>query len=59
MVNCKLKRQWINIEMEHAHNFPKNMQRKIAEEIACDHVKELGPEYYPNLIRMEKRLKRK
>lgn len=52
-MKCKLKKSWINIEMEHTKN------RNFAKKIACDHVKELGKEYYPALIKMERRLKKK
>jgi hypothetical protein len=57
MKNCKVKKEWIDVEMEHAHNFPKHLRKKIAEEIACDHIKELGNRYYPELLKMERRLK--
>lgn len=58
-MSCKLKKNWIDIEMEHAHNFPKNLQKSIAKKIACDHVNELGEGYYPALIKMEKKLARR
>ena len=45
------------IEMEHAHNFPKNMQEKIAEEVARDHLKEFCHYYSKGLIPLEKKLK--
>jgi hypothetical protein len=57
MINkCKVKQSWINIEMEHASLFPKSKQRIMAKKIACQHVKEF-PNYYPALIKMERRLK--
>ena len=55
----KVKKSWILVEMEHAHNFPKNLQMPIAKRIAMDHVRELGRGYYPALIKMEKKLKKK
>ena len=51
-MKCKLKKSWIDIEMEHTKN------RNIAKKIACDHVKEFKG-YYPALIKMERRLRRK
>jgi hypothetical protein len=44
------------IELEHAHLFPKNLQESIAKRIAADHLKE-SPDYYKQLIKMEKKLK--
>ena len=44
------------IEMEHAHLFPKNQQRHMAEMIAKDHLKE-SLCYYKELVKMEKKLK--
>ena len=52
-MKCKLKKEWISIEMEHTKN------PAIARKIACDHVKEYGNKYYPALIKMEKRLSKK
>ena len=60
----------IKIESEHKHTYnlikkyvkkhgkmpPK---RTVFADIAKDHIKELGRQYYPNLVRMETRLKRK
>jgi hypothetical protein len=40
--------------MEHAHLFPKNLRKTMAEKIAKDHIKEF-PGYYPALIKMEKK----
>lgn len=52
-MNCKLKKKWIDLEMEHTTN------RFFAKKIACDHIKEFGSKYYPALIKMERKLKRK
>ena len=57
---CKLKKSWIKAEMdEHAHLFKKEIQKKMAKKIATDHVRELGCGYYPELFKMEKKLRRK
>jgi hypothetical protein len=40
----------IKVEMEHAHNFPKNLQKSIAEKIAKDHIRE-DKKYYDKLAR--------
>ena len=45
------------IELEHAHNFPKNLRNKVAEEIARDHINEYNCYYTKGLIPMEKKLK--
>ena len=58
-MTCKIKKEWINAEMEHAHLFPKNLQKSIAKKIAQDHVNEIGCGYYPALFKMEKRLSKK
>jgi hypothetical protein len=58
-MTCKVKKSWANVEMEHAHNFPKNLQKSIAKKIACDHVKEMGTGYYPALKKMESGLVKK
>jgi len=50
---CKLKKQWVDIELEHTSS------RKKARKIACDHYKEFGNAYYPALIKMESKLRRK
>ena len=55
-MECKLKKSWIAIELEHASHFPKSQQLSIAKKIACDHVKEMGVGYYPALKRMEAKL---
>jgi hypothetical protein len=49
---CKIKKSWIDIEMEHTDN------RIEAKRIACDHIKEFGEDYYPELIKMERKLKK-
>lgn len=38
----------IKAEMEHAHLFPKNLRKHMAEKIAKDHLKE-DPRYYTKL----------
>ena len=38
------------IEMEHTKS------KKFAAKIAGDHIRELGPKYYSELIKMEKKL---
>lgn len=50
-MDCKIKKEWVNLEMEHTKSRTK--ARKIVE----DHVKEYGCYYYPELIKMERRLK--
>ena len=50
---CKIRKKWIDIEMEHTEN------RAEATKIAKDHLKEFGCAYYPELIKMEKKLSRK
>jgi len=52
-MKCKLKKAWIDIELEHTKS------RAVAKKIACDHFKEFGNAYYPALIRMENRLRRR
>lgn len=59
MKRCSLKREMKlgkKIEMEHAHNFPKNLQHNIAERIAKDHIKESKCYYSKGLLPMERRL---
>jgi hypothetical protein len=46
------------IELEHAHNFPKNLQNSIAVRIAKDHIKEFPCYYSKGLVPMERKLKR-
>lgn len=40
----------IKAEMEHAHLFPKNLKKAMAERIAKDHLKE-DKKYYTKLMR--------
>lgn len=58
MINtkCNLKKSWINVELEHAHLFPKGKRKEMAKKIACDHVNEMGKGYYPALLKMENKL---
>ena len=44
---CQLK-IGIKVEMEHAHLFPKDLQRDMAKKIAKDHIKE-DDKYYSKL----------
>jgi len=48
---CKIKKEWADIEMEHTKS------RKEAVKIVKDHLREHGCNYYPELIKLEKRLK--
>lgn len=48
----------IGIEMEHAHNFPKNLRNVMAKRIATDHINEFPCYYTKMLIPGEKRLKK-
>jgi hypothetical protein len=52
-MNYKIKRSWVNLEMEHTKS------RIKAKKIVKDHLREFGKGYYPALIRMERRLKKK
>jgi len=64
-MKSKSLKQGTKIEMEHTKGnkfvekkrskSPKDMARKIAK----DHVEEMGNSYYPELKRMEGRIKRK
>lgn len=59
---CNKKKQLkigIGIEMEHAHNFPKNLRNSMAKRIATDHIKEFPCYYTKGLLPMERRLKKK
>lgn len=49
-MTCKIKKEWVNIEKEHTKS------NKKAEKIVNDHINEFGCRYYPELIKMEKRL---
>ena len=46
--NASQLKQGIKIEMEHAHLFPKNLRKYMAEKIAKDHLKE-DAKYYTKL----------
>jgi len=48
---CQLK-IGIEVEMEHAHLFPKNLQKSIAGKIAKDHIKE-DKKYYSKLKKVK------
>lgn len=57
-MDCKIKKSWVDAEFEeHGHLFKKN-KRKMSKKIATDHVKESGCSYYPELFKLEKRLKK-
>ena len=49
-MDCKIKKKWIDLEMEHTNS------RKVAKKIAKDHIRESGCKYYPELIKLEKKL---
>jgi hypothetical protein len=49
-MKCKIKKSWVDIELEHTKS------RKVARKIVKDHLKEMGCNYYPELIKMEKKL---
>ena len=53
MVECKLRKSWIKVEMEHTKNW------NVAKKIACDHIKEMGTGYYQALKKRELKLKKK
>jgi hypothetical protein len=50
-LNCKIKKEWIEIEKEHTNSTEK------AKKIVKDHLAEYGCEYYPELIKLTRRLK--
>jgi len=52
-MGCKIKKSWIDIELEHTTSRSKS--RKIVK----DHMKEFGCAYYPALIKMETKLTKK
>lgn len=52
-MKCKINPSWIKLEMEHTNN------KEYAKKIVNDHIGEFGCEYYPNLIRLERKLSRK
>lgn len=47
-----MKKSWIDLEMEHTRD------RKVAKKIVEDHVKEFGCRYYPELKKVENKLKK-
>jgi len=49
----------MEIEMEHAHLFPKNLRTSMSKKIAKDHIMELPCYYSKGLIPMERRLRKK
>jgi len=53
MMKCKVKKQWIDLEMEHTKS------RKIARKIVGDHIREFGCTYYPALLKMEAKLEKR
>lgn len=58
-MSCKIKKEWIDAELEeHGDLFPKNLQKTMAKKIAEGHIKEMGCNYYPELFKMEKKLKK-
>lgn len=46
------------IELEHAHLFPKNLRKTMADRIAKDHLKEFPNYYSKMLIPGERKLKK-
>ena len=50
--DCKIKDEWVKLELEHTKSM------KFAKKIAEDHIKEFGCNYYPELIKLERRLKK-
>jgi hypothetical protein len=50
-MECKIKQKWIDIEKEHTKSI------KEATKIVNDHVNAHGCRYYPELIKLEKKLK--
>lgn len=57
---CNIKKKWVDAEFEeHKHLFKKKVQRKMTRKITKDHVNELGCDYYPELFKMERKLRRK
>jgi hypothetical protein len=51
---CKIKEAWIRMESGEHHK-----SRKEGKKIVRQHIKELGCGYYPELIKMENKLKRR
>ena len=52
-MGCKILKKWIEIEKEHTSS------EKRARKIVQEHLKEWGCNYYPELIKMERRLAKK
>lgn len=52
-MKCKIKKQWVDIELEHTKN------RSKARKIVKEHLNEWGCNYYPELIKLEKKLLKK
>ena len=50
---CKIKKSWVDIELEHTSS------RRKARKIVKDHLAEMGCDYYPELIKMEKKIKQR
>lgn len=50
MATSKELKMGIKAEMEHAHLFPKNLKKVMAERIAKDHLKE-DKKYYTKLMK--------
>ena len=60
-MKCKFRKELKigrKIELEHSKLFPKKIQKKMAENIAKDHIKEFPCYYSKGLIPMEKKLNR-
>jgi len=45
-----IPKKWVKVELEHTKSM------RVARKIASDHVKEFGREYYPALLKMERKL---
>ena len=52
-MSCKIKKSWIDLEMEHTKS------RKKAKKIVGEHISEFGCGYYPALFKMERGLIKK
>lgn len=50
-MKCKIKKSWIDAELEHTDS------RKLAKKLVGDHVKEYGCKYYPEMFKVQKKLK--
>jgi hypothetical protein len=49
---CKILKKWVEIEKEHTNS------NASAKRIVKEHIAEWGCSYYPELIKMERRLKK-